>query len=686
MRNMAWLIALLVSFSIIAQIQAYDPVARAQQLVANMTLDEKILMLHGSPGPYTGHVPANTRLGIPALNMNDGPQGFRGASGTSTAWPSGLTVAATWDVEAVGAWGTAMGKEFYQKGANVQLGPGLCVARVPTNGRNFEYASGEDPFLGYTLVQPLIKGIQSQGVIANAKHYVNNNQETNRHGVSENVDERTRFEMYYPPFEGAIEAGVGSFMCSYNLINGRWSCENNATLATDLKVRLNPDKKYFWVMSDWGATHSPSINQGLDQEMPRGDYMNQTVKAMVQNGTVSQARLDASIMNMLVPMIQVGLFENQSTGHAGMNVTSPEHTQLARELSANSTVLLQNRNNILPLNANSLQTIAVIGEQAGPNSIVHGGGSGHVDPSFVLYPLAGIKTALGFKDPFNVDNKDCSDDVCVVYVDGSNNQDTVEAASQANVTLVFAATSSSEGRDRTNLSLAGGQDDYITLAAAHSEQVVAVISTPGAILMPWSEDVDAILINFMPGLQAGNAVADVLFGKVNPNAKLPLTMPNIENEIGFTTRQYPGLDDAKEAYYDEKLLVGYRWYDYHNIEPKFPFGHGLSYTTFNYSSLSISGRTLTFNVQNLGRVGGAEVAQLYLGFPLEANEPPRQLKGFQKVYLHPGQTQEITMTLRDRDLSIWDADVHAWKVLTGEFDVYVGSSSNDIRLTGQLSN
>jgi len=289
-----------------------SPAVRATYLLKEMALEEKVLMLHGPPtgsccecdekeGPlcnYTGNIAPNSRLGIPQIKMNDGPQGFRDNKhpGTSTSWPSAMTVAASWDEELAMAYGVAMGKEFAGKGANVQLGPGVCIARVPQNGRNFEYLSGEDPFLGYTLVQPVVQGIQSQGVIADAKHYVLNNQETNRVTVSDDADERTRFEVYYPPFVGAIEAGVGSFMCSYNKIYGSWSCENNSTLLVDLRQRLGFPG---FVMSDWGATHSTSIEAGLDVEMPGADFMGAKLLAAVQAQQIDEAYVDDS--GVIVP-------------------------------------------------------------------------------------------------------------------------------------------------------------------------------------------------------------------------------------------------------------------------------------------------------------------------------------------------------------------------------------------------
>eukprot|EP00049_Salpingoeca_infusionum_P023640 m.13209 g.13209 ORF g.13209 m.13209 type:complete len:698 (+) comp5915_c1_seq1:277-2370(+) len=661
-----------------------DPESRAKLLLAQMTLDEKIMMVHGSAGPYVGNVPGNARLQIPALNLNDGPQGFRDDAhpGTSTCWPSGLTVAATWNTSAADAWGTAMGKEFYGKGANIQLGPGMCLARVPVNGRNFEYASGEDPYLGYTLIQPIIKGIQSQGVMANAKHYVNNNQETNRGAVSENVDERTRFEMYYPPFEGAIEAGVGSFMCSYNKINDVYSCENNDTLATDLKARMGNGQRFF-VMSDWGATHSTSIQQGLDQEMPGSNFMGDSLKQMILNGKIANTTLDNTMLNILTPMFAVGIFDSNNTNSISNNVTSDAHNMLARQISAESHVLLKNDNNVLPLTS-TVKTIAVIGAQASTKVTVHGGGSGSVQPPYVITPLQGIYNRLSINSA-PVASACNAENVCVLYDDGSNTTTSAKVASMADVALVFVATSSSEGSDRANLQFGGGQDDLVTVVAANQRNTVVVGTTPGAVLLPWSEDVSAILINFMPGQELGNAVADVLFGDVNPSGRLPLTFPNVENEVGFTTRQYPGLNNAAQAYYDEGLFVGYRWYTQHGVTPKYPFGHGLSYTTFEFSGLTASQASVQFTVKNTGSVSGAVVPQLYLEFPASANEPPMQLKGFTKVELSAGDQTQVTLNLKDRDFSIWDVSTHSWLKQSGTYTAHVGMSVLDIKLTATIS-
>jgi len=660
---------------------AQSPEKRARLLVANMTLEEKISLLHGNVKcdphkecAYTGNVAPVMRLGIPPITMNDGPQGFRDDfhPGSSTAWPSGLTIAASWDVDAVFEWGQGMGKEFYDKGSNVQLGPGLCLARVPLNGRNFEYLSGEDPFLGYTLAKPAVWGIQSQKVVANAKHWVLNNQETARESVSEEADERTRFEMYYPPFEGAIEAGVGSFMCSYNKINGVWSCENPTTLKHDLKTVLG-FKGY--VMSDWGATHSTSIMAGLDNEEETADWMNEELlKGALASGSVTEEAIDDSVSRILWSMFSVGVMDEPTSTwdwrRLATNVTTDASVASARKLSALSTVLLKNEGGILPLPQG--RRLAVIG-----SSPVHAGGSGSVVPSFVAPPLEGVRSAAG-------------QGARVDFHDGKDLKEAAALAKEADFALVFVGALSAEGSDRASLSLEG--DDLVRAVAQVNSKVIVVASVPGAILMPWSGDVAAILTNFMPGQQAGNAIADVLFGKVNPSARLPLTFPNKENETQLTPLQYPGVPDPKNpaySFYSEKLLVGYRYFDAHNVSftTGFAFGHGLSYTTFKYSGLSVlpspsgSGAVASFQVTNVGAVAGAEVAQLYLGFPVVAGEPPLQLKGFRKTkILAPGETEFVVLELRPRDLSIWDEEAHRWAVVEGTFTAKVGASSRDLRL------
>lgn len=686
---------------------------RAAHLLGAMTKDEKVHMVHGAcmTCPWVGHVPENKRLGIPPMTLHDGPQGVRNsplADNTSTSWPGAMAVAASWDPDAAYTWGVAMGKEFHGKGVNVDLGPGLNLARVPSNGRNFEYMSGEDPYLGYKLAGPTIRGIQEQKVMACAKHWVVNSQEVHRMDGSEDVDERTLHEVYYPPFEAAIDAGLASVMCSYNQINGTHACENSASLKEDLKGTLG--FKGF-VMSDWGAVHSPSLDRGLDQEMPFGGMVNEITSAI---GILKEADVDESVSRILWAMFQTGVMDEPVSAWDKelfkVNVTTQESMRVARELSADGTVLLKNEQKVLPLAQNKkIALIGFAGENAYPLTFGHG--SGEVMPSKYVSPLEGITEAAGSGAE-------------IVFDKGHDLAAAKSAAAKADYAVVFVGTSASEGGDRNGLSLDGncktntfgreipcdGPDDsqnaLVSAIASANKNTVVVLSVPGAILMPWSKEVAGVLVNFMPGQESGHAIADVLFGKVNPNAKLPITMPNRENEVDFTVVEYPGIqkDHVFHMTYSEKLLVGYRWYDMKNytFDTGFPFGHGLSYTSFEYSDMHAEcgaggGKRhkrrravdencrVTFNVTNVGDRAGQEVAQLYLDFPQSAGEP-LQLKGFQKTkLLAPGQAEQVVLTLTPRDLSIWDVEQHGWKKVKGLFKTKVGASSRDFRLHGSLT-
>lgn len=477
---------------------------RALQLLKQMTLDEKIHMLHGQYGTYVGNVPAIDRLGIPSLNLQDGPQGFRvskssvGAAGTTTCWPSALTMSSAWDTDLAFRWASAMGLEFKNKGANVQLAPGLGLARVPTAGRNFEYLSGEDPVLGSMMAEQVVKGIQSNGIIANAKHWVNNEIEDQRRRVSSNVNERTRFEIYYPPFEAAVKAGVLSVMCSYNRINDIYACEN-PELYSHLRNNLNFTG---WVMSDWFATKStvPSVISGLDQEMPIGLYFSdRELKAKLSSGNITESMLDEKVLRILTSMYTIGLFDSPNTGHPKADVTSDAHNALAREIAAKSTVLLKNENNLLPLNAVELSTygesscIAVFGDE----QTISGGGSGHVEPAYIVTPTQGIMESIRHKLGPKGDDK-----LPVYYIDSSKDVETIKAfAEQCKVSVVVVATSSKEGSDRENLSFSQDQNDLVTLVAgANPKGTIVNVRNPGAVLMPWADLVPSILVSWLPGI------------------------------------------------------------------------------------------------------------------------------------------------------------------------------------------
>eukprot|EP00698_Gefionella_okellyi_P025269 TRINITY_DN91_c0_g1_i1.p1 TRINITY_DN91_c0_g1~~TRINITY_DN91_c0_g1_i1.p1 ORF type:complete len:750 (+),score=208.76 TRINITY_DN91_c0_g1_i1:38-2287(+) len=717
-----------------------EPSERAQQLLAAMTTDEKLFMVHGSPGPYVGNVPANTRLGIPALTLEDGPQGVADGITEVTAWPSALTVVASWDRELMYQYGVGMAEEQYVKGTNVMLGPMINIARVPLGGRNFE-SQGEDPYLAGQMAAAEIKGIQSKNVIACAKHFTDNNQEFNRTTVSANLDERTQYELYYPAFKASVDAGVGSVMCSYNRINDTWACENNVTLNRDLKETLGFKG---WVMSDWGATHSSDFaaNAGLDQQMPDASFFGAPLAAAVASGVVSMDRLNDMVLRMLTPMFAIGIFDYPSQGDLSINATSQEHNMLARQLAEDSTVLLTNQNNVLPLNARNLKSIAVIGDE----DTVCGDGSGHVIPPYIVTPYDGIFARTRYRAAActfeqNIDyyqegsasvQANSAQECCaacsnipwcnyftfgegnncwvkrtndgrtshtglvsggcgpasgpaVTYTSGSDIAAAVAAARNADVAIVVVATKSSEGSDRQSLAFGDAQDDLVHQVAGVNSKTIVVSRNPGAVTMPWKNEVAAIVAQFMPGQEAGNALAAVLFGDVNPSGKLPISFPNDESETWLRgPDQYPGI--ANNEVYSEDLLVGYRWYDAKNIQPLFPFGHGLSYTTFAYSNLLADHRKISFNLKNTGSVAGAEVAQLYIGFPTSAGEPPKLLRGFEKVNLRPGEEENVWYYLAYDDLAIWDVATHRWLEVHGTFAVYVGSSSRDIRLTGTFNN
>ena len=528
------------------------------------------------------------------------------------------------------------------------------------------------------------------------------------------------------------------------------------TLQRDLKERLGFKG---WVMSDWGATHSTSINAGLDQEMPGGSHMSSDqIESALKAGKVTQAKIDDSVSRILTPMFAMGLFDEpwlSNNGTTAANVTSAAHNALARSIAAEGAVLLNN-NGALPLDATAANIkIAVIGHEAA-SPTVHGGGSGQVVPYYTSAPLDAIREALGMPAPpptpsncsdahwdhgFDYRNTDgqtsqsadsvdaccglcamraacnyftftggtcwmkatnnnrvadadaisggchagpapappaCVGGKCVYYLDGSDIQEAVSLAQNADIAIVFTATDSSEGGDRGSLSLDGDADKLIAAVAAANAKTVSVMVSPGAILTPWRDSVAATLVSFMPGQEYGHAIADVLFGATNPSGKLPLTLPTKENECPvFSDDMWPGIN--KQANYSEHMLMGYRCYDAAGIAPAFPFGHGLSYSSFGLSDFtSSSDTTLSVTVTNTGKVAGAEVVQAYLTFPDGAGEPPQLLKAFHKTkLLAPGASEKVTFTLNDRAVSIWDVGAHAWKKFSGKYTVTVGTSSRD---------
>jgi beta-glucosidase len=659
-----------------------SPDQRATLVIHAMSLDDKIAMVHGvHPIPitgYVGYVPPNPRLGIPALKLADGRAGVGNKATNVTLLPAPIAAAASWDTTLMNQYGQILGEEQWEKGTNVALGPSIDVVRVPEWGRTFE-SYGEDPYLNSRMAAAEIQGIQSHGPLADANMYLTMNQEDNRFKENSVVDERTLQEIYLPPFEAAVQQGhVGTVMCAYVKTNGIYSCENPHLLKDLLKKQLGFDG---WVMSDWGATHSTiaSANGGLDQQMPDAEFYGQPLKAAVQNGQVSVATLDDHVRRILVPMFRQGLFDKQQPGTWAANVRSPEHDAFSRKVAEQSTVLLKNDRNILPLSG--VSSIAVIGAAGGVKPKAEGGGSSGVVAPYVVSPLDGIHERAGAG-------------VQVSYADGADLALAARIARAAGTAIVFAHTDDSEGRDRPNLQLPGQQNQLISAVAAANHNTIVVLDTAGPVLMPWSHQVRGILEAWYPGQEDGNAIAAVLYGDVDPSGKLPLTFPQTENRVpAGTPRQWPGVNGIST--YSEKLEVGYRWYDATHTTPLFPFGYGLSYTTFRMSHLAIAPERLdgnsnqnvqvTVDVTNTGSRAGAEVAQVYVGQPRKNGEPPRQLSAFAKVELKAGETRHVILTLNQRSFSVYDPTGRQWITPAGTYQILVGTSSRELPFHGSVT-
>lgn len=657
--------------------QSQTDEVRARQIVAQMTLDEKIAQLHGIHDKTNYRiVPGLPRLGIPALTVANGPAGLGpagpGHEGKATALPAPISLAATWDVDAARLNGEIAGSEAAALDNLLLESPDINIARTPHNGRTFE-GFGEDPFLAGRLAVANIEGIQSQGVIANVKHYAANNQEQNRHDINEIIDERTLRELYLPAFEAAVKEGrVGSLMGAYNKVNGEYCCENDFLLNQVLKKEWGFDG---FVTSDFGAVHStvPSARAGLDLEMPTGKYFGDALKKAVEAGEIPVSLLDEKLVRRFSTMMRLGVWNKPP----GNRVIPPEHAASAMKLGAEGVVLLKNDGDQLPLKASALHSIALIGPFAG-KAMTGGGGSSHVLPFLTVNPVEGIQKLVG-------------KDVGVREDDGTNLTNAVALAKSADVAILMLGDRQTEGRDHA-IALAGNQDALAAAVLAANPHTIVVLKTGGPVLMPWVDQAQAILEAWYPGEEDGSVVAAVLFGAVNPSGRLPITFPKRDADLPTQSpEQYPGVDGV--AKYSEGLLVGYRWYDAKHIEPLFPFGFGLSYTTFAYKDLKISPPTtdnhvtVEFTVTNTGHRAGAEVAQLYLGLPSLPNvpEPPRELKGFRRVELAAGQSARVAFSLDARALSYWDVAAHGWKVAPGAYQVSAAASSRDTRLTGTFT-
>ncbi|MFC5473356.1 beta-glucosidase family protein [Paraherbaspirillum soli] len=693
---------------------------RAQSLLAQMTLDEKIQMVHGV-GMYTspiaggaGFIPGIERLGIPDFSTADASSGVNVVNAGATAMPAPLALAASWDGDLARQYGALIGTELRALGFAEGLGAGVNLAREPRNGRTFEYM-GEDPLLAGTLSAQRTIGTQQQKVISTIKHLALNNQETNRFTSNSIVDERTMRELYLRAFEVGVKDGQpGNVMCAYNLVNGIKACENPYLMTTVLKNEWGFKGV---VQSDWIFAVTDTVraaNAGLDEEQPGSSddavgalglptYFNQRLKAAIQNGSVPMARLDDMVFRRLRTLYRIGIMD--APPRSGGTIDGASGNALARQVAAQGMVLLKNDApagasvGALPLDAAAVKSVVVIGGHADAGVLTGGGSGGSLtqvgnpvpcaQPSAKLPPENLMSAcAAYFKSAPLAAIRAKMPNASVTYFDGNDAAAAANAAQNADVALIFATQFTSEHMDLPSLSLPGvasdpanqtyDQNALISAVAARNKRTVVVLENGTAVTMPWLAGVSAVLAAWYPGIQGGAAIADVLFGDVNPSGKLPLSFPVSDSDL--PQKQISATD--LNVTYSEGLKMGYRWYDAMQIAPLFAFGHGLSYTTFAYSNLQIANDaggnpTVSFTLKNTGARAGAEVAQIYAQLPLSAGEPPQRLVGWQKVQLAPGESKQLTLVIDNERLAIWDVVGKKWQVRSGDYTLYVGTSSRD---------
>lgn len=698
---------------------------RVKDALSRMTTEEKVKLCHAQSKFSSPGVP---RLGIPELWMSDGPHGVRmeiqwnswswagWTNDSCTAFPALSCLAATWNPEMASIYGKALGEEARYRKKDVILGPDGNIHRTPLGGRNFEYM-GEDPYLTSQLVVPYIKGVQQNGVAACIKHYLLNDQETYRGHINVEVDERALNEIYLPPFKAAVEkGGVWSIMGAYNQYKNQHCCHNDTLLNKILKEQWKFDG---CVITDWGGAHDTyqAAMNGLDIEM--GSYTNGLTSEsqftyddyylanpylkMLKEGKVPMSTLNDKASRILRLIFRTSMNRHRPWGVFG----GKEHMDVAEKIATEGIVLLKNDKNgskpLLPLQAGLYNKILVVGDNA-VRSLTQGGGSSELKPQTEISPLQGLKAKYGDKITFAQGYKAGRPMYGAVEeipqkVQDSLRQEAVALAKQADLVIYVGGLNKNdrqdcEGNDRLSYSLPFGQDKLIEELVKANPKMVAVLMTGNAVAMPWEKQVTSILYGWYPGSVSGKAFAEILSGEATPSGKLPMSIPFELKDVPahrFGTISYPG--DSINEVYKEGILVGYRWYETKNVPVRFPFGHGLSYTTFEYSSPTLSSATLgkdktitlSLDVRNTGKVKGKEVVQLYMGTGKSpVLRPKKTLINFKKIEVLPGEKCHVSFTVTPDDLAYFDDKTHKWQTSSGKYTLYVGSSVKDIRATNSF--
>ena len=699
---------------------ALDPDTRADLMIHEMTLDEKIQLVHGDgwgvlrPNAYVapthnggaGFVPGIPRLGLPDINLADSAYGVRMAAYQgryATALPSVLGMAASWDPDAAFLYGSVIGRELRAMGFNMSIGGGVDLVREPRNGRNFEYA-GEDPILAGTMVGHLAMGVQSNHIMGDIKHYVLNDQETGRNTLNAILDQRAMRETDLLAFQIAINlAKPAGVMCAYNRVNSDYACENDFTLNQVLKHEWN--FKGF-VLSDWEGTHSTvkAALAGLDMDQPGDDnFFSEPLKQAILSGQVPQARLDDMVHRIVRSMFASGVIDEP----LHRRVVDPfRGRDDAQKIEEEGAVLLQNSGNILPLSA-STRSIAIIGGHADVG-VLSGGGSAQVDSpgGNAIDPRMGASVwgkAVYFpSSPLRHIREQAAPGTAITYDPGTDNAAAAKAAASAQLAIVFVTEWMSEGQDSATLSLPDHQDALVAAVAAANPNTIVVLENGGPVNMPWAPNVKVILESWFPGIGGGQAIANILFGRVNPSGKLPVTFAATEADLphphvtGLTEKTGNNGADAAGSrnqprdfpvdYNVEGMAVGYRWFHEKNHKPQFPFGFGLSYTRFAYSNLKVdpAAKSVTLDLRNTGSIAGDEIAQVYVTLPTAAGEPFRKLAGWKRISLAAGATQTVAIPIDPLYLSIYSTTANAWTRPAGDFLIEAGGSSADLPLHQSL--